>query len=69
MPENDSSTFTWSQNGSVITLTIDGDIQDLTFNGDQLSFTLPSGFFAEVTEGNVDTAQLIEDVTFTYERI
>lgn len=69
VPEDDSSTFTWTQNGNIVSVTVDGDVLDLTFSGDQLSFTLPSGFFAEVIEGNIETAQITEDVTFRYERI
>lgn len=67
--EEESSNFLWSQNGSIVTITVDGESTNFTFNGDELSFTLPSGFFAEVIEGNADTVQITEDVTFRYERI
>lgn len=67
--EEDSTNFVWAQNGSIVTITVDGESTNFSFDGDELSFTLPSGFFAEVLEGNVDTVQITEDVTFRYERI
>ncbi len=67
--EEESSSFTWTQNGSTVTTFVDGATRGFTFTGDEISFTLPSGFLGEVLEGDIDTAILIEDVTFRYERI
>lgn len=67
--EEDVSNFTWTQNGSVVTINVGGDTVTLSYDGNELSFTIPSGFFAEILEGDATTVQLTEDVTFRYERI
>lgn len=68
IPEDFTTNFTWTQNGSVVSfLDEDGFSIDATLSGDELVFVLGDGFELEVLEG-VDTAALIETVTFVYTR-
>ncbi len=68
VPEDFTTNFTWTQNGSVVSfLDEDGFSVDATLSGDELVFVLGDGFELEVIDG-VDTAELLETVTFVYTR-
>jgi len=65
--ENDSTTMTWTQNGSSITVISDDASFSGTKDGDKITFVIPNGYDLEVVEGD-GTAFLIEDLTIVYEK-
>lgn len=63
--EDDIDSFTYTQNGSNISLDLDGGIITATLDGNKLTYVIQSGFFVEtVVDGEV--VYLIEDLKFVY---
>jgi hypothetical protein len=60
--------FTWTQNGSSLSLTIDGITIVATLSGNTITLILPSGFTVEVIDsaGNNALVETTENVTVVY---
>ncbi|WP_299228742.1 lipocalin family protein [uncultured Psychroserpens sp.] len=63
--EDENTSFTWSQNGSQITIVDELDIESVwTLEGNQISTFIPQGFIAfNIDDASVTTSQ---DLTFIY---
>jgi|GEM_PF-1144532 len=62
--EVENTNFTWTDNGSQLTVTIAGDAYNYTVDGNELSIFVPSGFVA--MDGEDFTVTVNEDLTFIY---
>lgn len=66
--ENNTSAFTWTKNGDIVTVSQGGTTFSGTQDGDKITIKKLNGFTIEVPQGNGGTTYISEEVTIVYKK-